>query len=98
MAGYKAPDFQERAASARDARQRALDKLKSKPAPDAETIAARQAARERKEAAEAEKRAARREAIEAEKAAKEAAREKAQGRRVRRSGHINLCAIGGGQR
>jgi hypothetical protein len=77
MAGYKAPDFSQRAQAARDAKAAALEKLKNKPAPDPEVVAQRRAAQEAREAAEAEKRAQRKAAIEAEKAAKEEARAKA---------------------
>ncbi|WP_368039813.1 DUF6481 family protein, partial [Sphingomonas bacterium] len=44
MAGFKSPDFNERAAAARDAKAKALAKLRDKAAPDPETIAARVAA------------------------------------------------------
>ena len=64
-------------AAARDAKQRALEALKNKAAPDPAEVAARLAAREAKEAAEAEKRAQRKAAIDAEKAAKEEARAQA---------------------
>lgn len=77
MAAYKTPDFTERNAAAREARQRALEQLRAKPAPDPEIVAARQAAREAREAAAAERRAAKlaaeAEAKEAARAAKEAA-------------------------
>lgn len=73
MVAYKAPDFTERAAAARAAKQRALELLRDKPAPDAAAIAARQAAREAKEAAEAERRAARKAVAEQAKADKKAA-------------------------
>ncbi len=63
MAAYKEPTFQERTALARQARERALAKLAAKPAPDAELVAQRQAARLAREAAAAEKSAARKAAI-----------------------------------
>lgn len=70
MAAYKIPDFTERAALAREAKQRALDQLRAKPAPDAETVAARQAALAARETAAAEKRAAKLAAMQAAKAEK----------------------------
>jgi hypothetical protein len=78
MAGFKIPTFEERTAAAREAKQRALDKLRAKPAIDPEVVAARAAAAEAREAAAAERRAAHKAAIEAEKAAKEQARAQAQ--------------------
>lgn len=77
MAGFKIPTFEDRAAAARDAKQRALEKLRNKPAPDPELAAARAAAQQAREAAEAERRAAHRAAIAQEKADKEAARAQA---------------------
>ena len=74
MAGYKDPGFQERAAAAQQARQRALETMRNKPAPDPEAVAARVAANQEREAAEAAKRDARKATIEAEKAAKLQAR------------------------
>ena len=58
MAGYKAPDFKQRAALASEAKQKAIDRLKAKPPVDEQAAAARAAAREEKEAAAAEKAAA----------------------------------------
>ena len=58
MTGYKTPDFSQRAAASRDAKANALEKLRNKAAPDPEVVAARTAAREAKEAAEAELHAA----------------------------------------
>lgn len=78
MAGYKSPGFEDRIAAARDAKQRALEKLRNKPTPDPEVLAARKAAAEAKEAAAAEQRAARKAAIEQEKAAKAQARAEAE--------------------
>lgn len=78
MAGYKSPDFNERTASARAAKQAALDKLRAKPALDPAIVAERQVAREAKEAAAAEKRAARQQAIEDEKTAKAEAKAEAE--------------------
>ncbi|WP_279338409.1 DUF6481 family protein, partial [Sphingosinicella sp. YJ22] len=45
MAGFKSPDFNERMAAARAAKQAALDKLRNKPAADPAVIAERQAVR-----------------------------------------------------
>lgn len=73
MAGYKAPDFNERAAAARAAKQSALEKLRNRPAPDPAVVAERQTARAKKDAAAAERRAARQAAIEQAKASKAAA-------------------------
>lgn len=73
MKSYKDPSFQDRVGRAAEAKQKALDNLRSKPKADPEVAAERQAARLRREAAEAEKRAARKQAIEAAKSA-EAAR------------------------
>ena len=67
MKSYKDPSFQDRVARAADAKQKALDQLRNKAPPDEKMVAERQAARARREAAEAEKR-------EARKAAQEAAR------------------------
>jgi len=55
---YKDPGFTDRIASAAKAKQAALDKLKARPPVDEAAVAARLAAREAKEAADAEKRAA----------------------------------------
>ena len=65
--------FQDRIKSSAEAKKKALEKLRAKPAPDPAVIAERQARRAAKEAAEAEKREAKRRAIEEEKAAKIAA-------------------------
>lgn len=74
MAGFKTPDFNERSAAARTAKESALDKLRNKPAQDPAVIAERQAARAAKEAAIAEKRAAKQRAEDEIKAAKAAAK------------------------
>ena len=71
MTAYKAPDFNERAALSRQAKQKALDKLRAKPAASEEEIAAKKAARLEREEAEAEKRRAKR-AAEQEAKAEEA--------------------------
>lgn len=64
--------FQDRVARAAEARQKALDALRSKPPVDEKVLAERHAARLKREAAEAEKRAARKAAIDAEREAKAA--------------------------
>ena len=74
MAGFKTPTFDERNAAAREAKQRALEKMRNKIAPAPEQDAARAAARQAREAADAERRAAHRAKIEAEKAAREETR------------------------
>jgi Family of unknown function (DUF6481) len=73
MAGFKLPDFNERAALSRDAKAKALEKMRAKPAVDPAVLAERAAARERKEAAEAEKRREKAERLAQEKADREAA-------------------------
>jgi len=70
MAGYKTPDFNERAAAARAAKQSALEKLRNKPAADPAVIAERQATQAARAAAAAERRAARQRESEAAKAAR----------------------------
>lgn len=75
MAGYKDPDFNERAAAAGAAKQRALDLLRNRPAPDPAAIAARQAARAARDAAATERRSARQAAAEAAKLAKAASKQ-----------------------
>ena len=77
MARYKAPDFNERSANARAAKQSALEALRAKPAPDPAVVAERIAAQEAREAAAAERSAARKLAAEEAKAAKIAAAEAA---------------------
>jgi len=68
MSSYKAPDFTERAALARQAKQKALDVLRSRPAPTEEELAECKAAALKREAQAEEKRQAKREAMEREKA------------------------------
>ena len=75
MARYKTPDFEERAAMARRAKQDALQALRDKPAPDPAAIAEQQAALAARNAAAAERRAARLAAAAEAKAAKLAARQ-----------------------
>lgn len=77
MAAYKSPDFAERTAMARAAKQSALDKLRSKPAPDPAAVAQRQAAAVAREAAAAERRIARQVLVDQAKAAKLAVKEAA---------------------
>lgn len=72
MAGYNPPDFNERAAAARAAKQKALDQLRNRPAPDPSVAAERQAQRERREAAAAERREARQHAAQEAKAVERA--------------------------
>jgi hypothetical protein len=79
MAGFKSPDFNERTAAARAARQAAVEQLRNKPAPDPAVLAERQAARAAREEeraakkAEAEDAKAQRAQADAAKAAAEAA-------------------------
>ena len=73
MPPYKAPTIQERTELARQAREKALQRLKDKPPVDEALIAQRKAAREAKEAAAREKSAARKAAIEQAKLDKIAA-------------------------
>lgn len=56
MTAYKAPDFNERGALSRQAKQKALEKLRSKPAPTEAELAERKAARIAREAEELETR------------------------------------------
>lgn len=77
MKSYKDPSFQDRAGRAAEAKQKALDNLRAKPPMDEAVVAERQAARLRREAAEAEKRASRKageEAARSARAEEEAAR------------------------
>ena len=64
MASFKEPSFQDRAALAAQAKQKALDKLKAKPPVDPAITAARAAARIAKEEALVKKRAEKLAAIE----------------------------------
>jgi len=70
---YKDPSYQDRIASAADAKKKALDRLRSKPKPDPAILAERQAARLARESAEAEKRAAKKAADEQKAIARAAA-------------------------
>ena len=58
MAGFKAPDFAERAKLAQEAKQRALDKLRARPAADPAVVQSRIDAAAAKETAKAEREAA----------------------------------------
>lgn len=72
MKSYKDPSFQDRVGRAAEAKQKALDNLRSKPPVDPKLVAERQASRSRRDAAEAEKRSAKK-AAEQEKQQAEAA-------------------------
>ena len=74
MKTYKDPSFHERGERAAEAKQRALDNLRSKPPVDQTLTAERQAARLKREAAEAEKRASKKAAEQAARAAKQEAK------------------------
>ena len=73
MPPYKAPSFADRQAAAATARDKAIAKLKARPAPDPEVLEARREAAERKRIASEEARAAKEVAREEAKAAAEAA-------------------------
>ena len=73
MPPYKAPSFADRQAAAAAARDKAIAKLKARPAPDPEVLEARRVAAERKRIAAEEARAAKEAAKEAAKAEAEAA-------------------------
>lgn len=71
--GYREPTFQDRVKSAATAKQKALEKLRAKPAPTPEELDARRSAQAIKDAAEQERRAAKRaELAEAKRLAAEA--------------------------
>ena len=74
MAGYKTPDFNDRAAAARTVKERALDMLRNKEAPDPAGIAELQSACAASETAAAERRAVRQFATEGPGAARPASR------------------------
>jgi hypothetical protein len=61
---YKEPTFQDRAALAAQAKQKALEKLKAKPQIDPAVAAARAAARQAREEKEVQRRAEKAQAIE----------------------------------
>jgi hypothetical protein len=73
--GFKNPTVQDRAAQANDARAKALEKLRTKPAIDPAVAAERLAAAQRKQEAQAEKAAAKK--AEAQAKAEAAAQAKA---------------------
>jgi hypothetical protein len=58
MSGFKDPSYQDRIARAAEAKQKALDQLKARPAADPAALAERQAVRAARDAGQAEKRAA----------------------------------------
>jgi len=73
---FKDPSFQDRIGSAAEARKKALEQLRSKPAPDEKLLAERKARRLEREARDADKAAAKKAARQAaadEKAAQAAA-------------------------
>ena len=72
MKSYRDPSFQDRVGRAAEAKQKALDALRSKPPVDEALVAQRQVARLKREAVEAEKRETRKTAEQAARAAKEA--------------------------
>ena len=77
MASFKDPSFQDRAASAGKAKQKALDRLKAKPSIDGSIMAERRAAWEAEEKVRSAERAAKTEQnaeARAEKAARKAAK------------------------
>ena len=69
MKSYKDPSFQERVRRAAEAKQKALDNLRSRPPLDERVVAERKAARLKRETAQAQKRA---DKLAEEQAAKEA--------------------------
>ena len=71
------PSFQDRIAHAAEAKQKALDNLRARPALNKDAVAERQATRLRREAREDEKRATTKAAEQAAKDEKAAARAKA---------------------
>jgi Family of unknown function (DUF6481) len=76
MASFQAPNFQERAEAAKQAKLKALEKLKNKPAVDPAVIEQRKIAEAAREAVQEAKRQAKREEMarqEAEKVAKKLA-------------------------
>ncbi|HMG47831.1 MAG TPA: DUF6481 family protein [Allosphingosinicella sp.] len=59
MRAYQGPSYQDRVGRAAEAKQKALDRLKGRPAVDEATLAVRREAGAAREAAQAERRAAR---------------------------------------
>ena len=58
MTSYRDPSFQDRAGRAADAKRKALDQLRARPAVDPSVLADRQAAQQARQAGEAERRSA----------------------------------------
>lgn len=77
MAGFKAPDFQDRAAASRAAKESALEKLRNKAPIDPEELERQREVAAAREAAAAEKRAARQQKLAEEKAERQAKKEAA---------------------
>ena len=77
MPAYKAPDFHDRAAAARSARQAALDRLREQPARDPALVAERQAMQAARKAAVAERSAARKSATDEARTARRVAAQEA---------------------
>ena len=72
MPAFKEPSFQDRAALAKSAKQKAIDRLKAKPPVNEEEMAKRRAAWEASQLAIAEERAVKAAAVAADKAEKAA--------------------------
>ncbi len=72
MSGFKNPSFQDRIGSAAEAKNKALEQLRAKPAPDEKVLAERQARRSERDARAAEKAEAKKAAKAAEAAAQAA--------------------------
>jgi hypothetical protein len=77
MTSFKNPSFQDRARQAADAKERALNQLRSRPEPDAEVLEERKSAAARRGAVQAERTAAKKVAAEVAAEAKASARAKA---------------------
>jgi hypothetical protein len=65
MTSFKNPSFQDRAGQAAAAKEKALEQLRLRPAPDEEIVAQRKATAERRRAAQADRSAAKTAAVEA---------------------------------
>ena len=72
MALFKDPSFQDRVGRAAEAKQKALEQFRSRPAVDEKVLAERKAASLKREAARAEKAAAKKAAVQAAAEAKAA--------------------------
>jgi hypothetical protein len=83
MSSFKDPSYQDRIARAAEAKQKALDQLKARPAADPAALAERQAARAAREAGQAEKRSA-----------DKAARAEAKAEAAAQSAEANAAAAG----